>query len=167
MGVGIGGYSDRGVTKRSRNGLEVRAARQEQRCERMAEIMKPDLRQLCVARDPRERQPERVWVPRQAVALVRTAPGHTQIGADLVAPISGEWKSIEMLDSRMRKIEKTQASIDTSLKVLLALAGAIAAAFIIYLLKSDIEVRTTSARSAAPGPAVSTPHVRRVPALKR
>lgn len=103
----------------------------------------------------------------QVSESVRTAPGHTQIGADLVAPISGEWKSIEMLDSRMRKIEKTQASIDTSLKVLLALAGAIVAALVIYLLKNDIEVRTTSTRSAAPGATVSAPHVRRVPTPNR
>lgn len=71
--------------------------------------------------------------------------GYTSIGSDLVSGISGEWKSFDMLDARMRAIERKQTALDAVAKILLTAIVGIALAFVAYFLKSD-----TDARRAAP-----------------
>lgn len=80
----------------------------------------------------------------QESGSVKSGVGHMNIGADLVSQVSGEWKSLDMLDSRMHKIEKTQSSIDTGIKILLALAGTIAVSLVLYFLKADMDARSSA-----------------------
>lgn len=86
---------------------------------------------------------------------VRQGGGHDGITSDIVGPVSGEWKSIEMLDSRLGKVEHEQASIRTALGVVMALGVALVAGLFIYLLQADISVRRAAQPTAGPSTGVS------------
>ncbi len=78
---------------------------------------------------------------------IRHEPGHTHIGSDLVGQISGEWKSFDMIASRMQKIEKAQAAINVTQKVLVALVIGLVVGFALYFVKPERDGRVPGASS--------------------
>lgn len=56
---------------------------------------------------------------------VKSGRGYMNITSELVSPVSGEWKSLSMLDSRLDKVERTQAGINAAVAALVALSTAI------------------------------------------
>jgi dCTP deaminase len=77
--------------------------------------------------------------------------GYLQITADLVSRVSGEWKSFDMFESRMRKIESAQRVIYALLGVLVAFG----ASLLVMWIREDIDIRRAAADSSRP--AVSAP----------
>jgi len=85
---------------------------------------------------------------------------HDAITSDIIGPISGEWKTIDMLDSRLHEVERQQASARTAFGVTLTLGAAIVASFIIFLLQMDISARHAAQPTATPSTSkISIPSV--------
>ncbi|HVN70144.1 MAG TPA: deoxycytidine triphosphate deaminase [Candidatus Binatia bacterium] len=98
----------------------------------------------------------------------RQGGGHDGITSDIVGPISGEWKTIDMLDSRLDKLEHEQVGIRATLSAVMALGIALVAGLVIYLLHTDISVGRTAlpaspqtAPTATRGPGASSAGVPR------